>query len=89
MWVITLFSATFVLWLILNVLIKSLHEDLGKDLESWTYIILTKFSIHTSNTIWCSRRSRWANPWRLKIKLEFDCMLEHLEHKSRFICGPT
>ena len=33
--------ATFVLKLILYVLVKSLHEDFGKDPRSWTHIIST------------------------------------------------
>ena len=30
--------ATFVLYLIFNVLVGSLNEDLGKDLGSWTHV---------------------------------------------------
>ena len=33
-----LFCATFVLKLIFNVLVGSLHEELGEDLGSWTHI---------------------------------------------------
>ena len=41
MWMIILFCATFVLYLIFNVLVTGLHEDLGEDQESWNHIIST------------------------------------------------
>ena len=38
MWTINLFCATFVLQVIFRVLVGSLYEDLGEDLESWTHV---------------------------------------------------
>ena len=65
MWAISLFCATFVLQVTFDVLVRSLHEALGNDLESRTQvnstltrkfvwsalIIFTLISTHTNMTI--------------------------------------
>ena len=40
LWMIVLLFVTYVLQLIFNVLVGSLHEDLGEDLGSWIHVTL-------------------------------------------------